>query len=113
MGEFPNKATQFKKGEVANPTGRPKGVISFQDRIRRLVDEEVNYKDINGKKRKTKVGDMLITAMIKKVMKEDDVAAARLLIEHLDGKALQKNQEVPPSLEDALKILDEEDKKNG
>ena len=109
----PPKEHQFKPGVSGNPKGRPKGVQSFQDRIRRLVDEEVNYKDVNGKQRKTKVGDMLITAMIKKVMKEDDVAAARLLIEHLDGKALQKNQEVPPSLEDALKLLDEEDKKGG
>ena len=99
----------FKKGQSGNPKGRPKGVISFQDRIRRLVDEEINYADVSGQMKKTKVGDVLITAMIKKVMKDDDVAAARLLIEHLDGKALQKTQEVPHTLEEALEELEKED----
>ena len=105
----PPREYQFKKGTSGNPAGRPKGIISFQDRIRKLCDEEINYTDISGKEKKTKVGDMLIASMIKKVMKEDDVSAARLLIEHLDGKALQKTQEVPATLEDALNELEKED----
>lgn len=29
MGEFPNKSTQFKKGDIPNPTGRPKKSFSL------------------------------------------------------------------------------------
>jgi len=109
MGDFPNKETQFKKGISGNPSGRPKGVISFQDRIRKIVEEEISYEGVDGKKKKTKVGDALIAAMVKKVVKDDDVGAAKLLIEHLDGKALQKTQEIPPTLEEALEKLEKED----
>jgi len=112
MGEWQDPKTQFKQGQSGNPKGRPKGVISFQERIRRMVDVKINYKDVNGKDKKTTLGDALIVSMSREALYEGDVGAARLIMEHLDGKPLQKSQVVTASLEEALKILDEEDKKN-
>jgi hypothetical protein len=34
---FPNKETQFKKGQSGNPNGRPKGAISLAARIRDIL----------------------------------------------------------------------------
>ncbi len=106
----PPKEHRFKKGTVPNPTGRPKGIVTFKERIRRLMNVEIDYENVEGETKKTKIGDALIASMAKKALHENDVAAAKLLIENLDGKPLQKTQDVPASLEDALKILDKEDK---
>lgn len=105
----PPKEYQWKKGQSGNPKGRPPGVVSFQERIRRMVDVDMDYIDEHGNEVKTKAGDAIITSMLRKVIKEDDVSAARLLIEHLDGKALQKTQEIPATLEEALNELEKED----
>lgn len=37
---FPNKDTQFKKGKSGNPNGRPKGSLSLDSRVRRLLEGE-------------------------------------------------------------------------
>lgn len=36
---MPSSDTQFKKGQVANPTGRPKGTGLFQNFVKRALEE--------------------------------------------------------------------------
>ncbi|WP_197033459.1 DUF5681 domain-containing protein [Bradyrhizobium sp. URHD0069] len=35
---FPNKETQFKKGKSGNPAGQPKGFISLDTMVRRILE---------------------------------------------------------------------------
>lgn len=43
---FPNKETQFKPGEVSNPTGRPKGTKNLSTIVRELEDDSFDWKHI-------------------------------------------------------------------
>lgn len=37
---FPNKDTQFKKGQSGNPAGMPKGIVHISTHIQRLMEDE-------------------------------------------------------------------------
>jgi hypothetical protein len=47
MAEFPNKNTQFKKGESGNPKGYPKGKKNFKTLFYKAISKIAEQKDID------------------------------------------------------------------
>jgi hypothetical protein len=69
----------FKKGEVANPTGRPK----------KLPDLQVLLADVLGKESKGKTAAEAILDALKEKAAKGDVRAAEILLDRAWGKAKQ------------------------
>lgn len=85
MGEFPNKATQFKKGESGRPEGQPYKFESIDYWLRQELAEEVTEGPYKG---------MLTSRAIAKIAKNNALAGEREDIkyvnERVDGKPTQK-----------------------
>ena len=104
-GNNSGKDTRYKPGESGNPNGRPKGSQNFKTIIKRMMEMELEARTIDNTIAKQKGGEAVVASMASKAIHDGDVSAARLLIEQLDGKPLQKTQEVPRTLADALEEL--------
>ena len=54
---MPREDTQFKKGQVANPKGRPKGSKSYRDSLKRVLEAESMSVDlyVNGQRKHIEV----------------------------------------------------------
>jgi len=68
--------TSFKKGQVANPKGRPKKGYSITDWFKEMLSSKPEVKDAIGKK------------IIEKALK-GDMAAMRLVWNYMDGMPSQ------------------------
>ena len=55
--------TRFKKGQSANPRGRPKRVPNPDDVLRKVLDRKINVK-INGEKTAVPIRDALIHKVV-------------------------------------------------
>lgn len=75
MGEFPNKATQFKPGQSGNLKGRPKGT-SLTDKLRKILERE----GASGKQ----ISEALMEAGVKAAL-EGDFRFWREIIDRIDG----------------------------
>jgi len=111
---------QFQKGVSGNPKGRPMDTINVKDMIEKILNKEITRTDhLDLGKKTQKIADHLLGGLMAKALgKEGDIdsidnKSVDMVLDRLDGKAVNRTQEVPPSLEDALKLLDEEDKKDG
>lgn len=80
----PPKATRFKKGQSGNPNGRPKGSISFANKIEAMLREAV--KDKNGQEKE--MADVIVQSLIKQAAM-GNMKAIEYLIDKVDGKAKQ------------------------
>lgn len=49
---FPNKDTQFKKGESGNPLGKPVGTKSLSTILKNMLEEEIDVELEDGTKQK-------------------------------------------------------------
>ena len=83
-GKSGNKATQIKKGQVLNPTGRPKGK-TFRTRIQEASLQKIDYNNLKKEDTKGEAGDGIIIQLFKRAL-GGDIAAARLILEHAEGK---------------------------
>lgn len=104
----PPKEHQFKPGQSGNPAGLPKGFRSFKTRIRELADKEIDYKDLDNKKIRTTAGDAVITALYGKAVYKQDVQAAKIIMEHVEGASFNlTSQETDEELDARiLELLD-------
>jgi hypothetical protein len=86
------KKTQFKKGHPALPgAGRPPGSISITDALRRLMEcTSPKLHPITGEK--IKMRDEIGMAAMKKAL-TGDTAAINLILDRLEGKVPQKNEQ--------------------
>jgi len=116
MGEFPNKATQWKKGQSGNPAGMKMDPINTKDIIMTILNNEIERLDhFSLTKKQQKIADHMIGGLIAKGLgKEGDIdsidnKSIDMVLDRIDGKALQKTQEIPPTLEEALEKLEQED----
>jgi len=73
----PPKHTQFKKGQSGNPSGRPKGSLSFASILNNALYEKVVVNEGGQKITRTKFEVMLIQALNKAVA--GDLKAAQFI----------------------------------
>lgn len=87
-GKSGNPATQFKPGQSGNPAGAKPGWRTFRARIKEFADKEIDYKDLEEIKVRINAGDAVIMALFAKALYKGDMQAARIILEHADGKNL-------------------------
>lgn len=75
-----NPATQFKKGQIANPNGRPKREWTVQG----LIEDAMEEADETGVPAKKIIYQKLVA-----LAKRGDIQAIKELNDRLDGKAKQ------------------------
>jgi hypothetical protein len=84
--------TPFKKGEVANPNGRPKGVPNSKTRLLRLLElVQVKTNPITGEKEEFTVAEQLDMMVLQKAFK-GDLKAYQEILDRLEGRAKQTNE---------------------
>ena len=84
--------TPFKKGEVANPNGRPKGVPNSKTRLLRLLElVQVKTNPITGEKEEFSVAEQLDLMVLKKAF-NGDLKAYQEILDRLEGRAKQTNE---------------------
>jgi hypothetical protein len=95
-----NIATQFKKGEINNPTGRPKGK-SITTQLREALS---NVPDaVNGKKNKETYQSLLVTKLLQLAIVKGDTKALQLIMNYIDGAPKQTL-----AVEDKRELTEEE-----
>jgi hypothetical protein len=81
--------TPFKKGEVANPTGRPKGVQNSKTRLLRLLElVQKKRNPITGEEEDFTVLELMDMQMISKALRGDQ-KAYEAVVDRLEGKPKQ------------------------
>jgi hypothetical protein len=81
--------TPFKKGEVANPKGRPKGIPNSKTRLLRLLElVQVKTNPITGEKEEFTVAEQLDMMVLQKAFK-GDLRAYQEILDRLEGKPKQ------------------------
>jgi len=103
----PPKEHQFKKGQSGNPNGRIKGRKTLKTIIRDLLEKQIEYEPTKGQKITAKGGEALIHTMLIKAVGKNDVAAAKLLIEHLEGKPVQSLEIKEKTLNEVMREHEE------
>lgn len=74
----PPKATQFKKGQSGNPSGRPKGASSNRKRIRKMLEQPTPVK-IGEQVKTLSTFELSLERLNEGVRKGDKSAIARVL----------------------------------
>jgi hypothetical protein len=84
--------TPFKKGEIANPKGRPKGIPNSKTRLLRLLElVQVKTNPITGEKEEFTVAEQLDMMVLQKAFK-GDLRAYQEILDRLEGRAKQTNE---------------------
>ena len=84
--------TPFKKGQVANPNGRPKGIPNSKTRLLRLLElVQVKTNPITGEKEEFSVAEQLDMMVLQKAFK-GDLKAYQEILDRLEGRAKQTNE---------------------
>jgi hypothetical protein len=92
MAEFPNKATQFKKGNPGG--GHPKGVKNRSTLLKKWIKVRVQIKDKNNPTLKEIAGtveDQVVLALMNKAVK-GDIQAIKEINDTLYGKIQEKTE---------------------
>jgi hypothetical protein len=74
----PTKDTRFKPGQCGNPKGRPKGSIGWKTKLKQELKKKTTVVTKTGKSVKMSKGDVIITQLADKAMR-DFKAAAQVL----------------------------------
>lgn len=103
---------RFEKGHPGMG-GRPKGSISIVKVIEKMLSQEIEIKNpFTKQKEKKKIVEAIATALFAKGL-SGDVSAIKELLDRIDGKVVQKTENVNLNHEDALRMLsDDEPLKN-
>lgn len=69
----PPKETQFKPGESGNPSGKPKGILSFKTRIKKWLEVEIeDFNPETGQREKMTLLDSIILKQMQKAKSGND-----------------------------------------
>jgi len=101
----------FKKGQSGNPLGNAldrHSTKTFAAKLNDMIDREIDYKSLEGKKARMKLDEGVLTALFAKALFKQDVQAAKVLIEMRDGKPAQANTLVVISEIEESKLTDDE-----
>lgn len=97
---------KFKPGNRGG--GRPKGSVSIVKVIERMLNEEITIKNPLDKTTVRKsLKEAIATALFVKGI-NGDVTAIKELLDRIDGKVVQKTENVNLNHEDALKMLEDD-----
>lgn len=88
---FPNKDTQFKKGESGNPLGKPVGTKSLSTILKNMLEEEIDVELEDGTKQKKPFQDVIIRALIKQA-KKGNMKAIQEIFDRVEGRPNQSIQ---------------------
>lgn len=99
----------IKKGEVRNPTGRPKGTLSLTNQVKEILKEVAETKDKDGKKVLMTKAKMLGISIVTRAIKGND-NMSKLVWNYLDGMPTQDitgkfDVDVSPYTDDQLKTI--------
>ncbi len=83
-----SEPTQWKPGQSGNPAGKKPGTKSFKQRILDMAEREITIEDIDGIKNKTTLGEAVTMALYGKAVKNKDLNAIRMVMEHTEEKSL-------------------------
>jgi hypothetical protein len=113
MGEFPNKATQFKKGQSGNPKGYPGGKRNLKTIVREVFDTVVVRKcEYTGDEDEKPIVDHLMDILVSKAFIDKDAKSIDMLFDRLEGKPTQTiEDQTSDAYKDLVKRLEEEKKK--
>lgn len=93
MGDFPNRSTQFKKGEVNNPNGRPRGSKNIKTILRELLEVPKTIRSEDGVETKISRLENICIELIK-MAEHGDLASIDRVFDRLEGKAEQSTKVV-------------------
>jgi hypothetical protein len=99
------KEHQFKAGQSGNPLGNGldrHSTKTLTAKLRDLLEEEIDYKDLANTKKKMKISDALLSSLLAKALFKQDIQAMKIIYERLEGSAIQKTEDVT----DYSKLLD-------
>ena len=100
--------TPFKKGEVSNPNGRPKGVPNSKTRLLRLLEiVQVQTNPITGEKEEFSVAERLDLMVLQKAFK-GDLRAYQEILDRLEGRAKQTT-DINANIQGSVQIVIQED----
>jgi Family of unknown function (DUF5681) len=97
---------RFKKGNRANPAGRPRGAKGLKTVLAKMLDRRVVVTE-DGKRRKVTKRELGFARLVDK-FSDGDLSAARLLVEFV--LALERQAPAEPPEPAARPPLDEHDK---
>jgi hypothetical protein len=102
--------TPFKKGEVANPNGRPKGVPNSKTRLLRLLEiVQVQTNPITGEKEEFSVAERLDLMVLQKAFK-GDLRAYQEILDRLEGRAKQTT-DINANIQGSVQIVIQQDER--
>ena len=102
--------TPFKKGEVANPNGRPKGVPNSKTRLLRLLEiVQVQINPITGEKEEFSVAERLDLMVLQKAFK-GDLRAYQEILDRLEGRAKQTT-DINANIQGSVQIVIQQDER--
>ncbi len=80
----------WKPGQSGNPKGKPKGALALTTILKKMLEDDITVMDANGKTIRMPTGAVAMKTLIKKAIKNEDLKAIQMLIEHTEGKPSQK-----------------------
>lgn len=96
--------TPFKKGEIANPKGRGKGVPNSKTRLLKLLELVTKARNpVTGEDEDFTIAEQLDMKIIAKAMK-GDTKAYEIVLDRLEGKAKQTT-DINANIEGTLQIV--------
>ena len=102
--------TPFKKGQVANPNGRPKGVPNSKTRLLRLLEiVQVQTNPITGEKEEFSVAERLDLMVLQKAFK-GDLRAYQEILDRLEGRAKQTT-DINANIQGSVQIVIQQDER--
>lgn len=85
-------ATQFKKGQSGNPSGRKKGSKNLTTILRAMLEEEIDYKDpFTKKKVKGKIKNVLNLRLIHNAIARGNDRSIEHIYDRIEGKPLEQH----------------------
>ena len=109
-GNTVGKKKQFQPGQSGNPKGMKKGTKHFKTIVRELAVKNVYCKNLQKEKETMSAAEGVVTSLYVRAIFGGDVSAARILMEHEDGKtiAIEGGDEDKPLLTEIIyRIVDD------